>query len=127
MTLPRHTPRTCDRDHGSVIPGWRNAEIWPESGPVIHQSNWRASADAAARVGEPERRRLSTTGRDDEAAGDLIARRARAPGPPVRPGTLASSDDDGETFDYEGGELTWTRLTVARHANGALRGKRNLS
>jgi alpha-glucosidase (family GH31 glycosyl hydrolase) len=37
-------------------------------------------------------------------------------------GTLSLYDDDGETFDYERGELTWTRLTVARDATGALRG-----
>jgi hypothetical protein len=35
---------------------------------------------------------------------------------------MALYDDDGETFDYERGERTWTSLTVTRDASGAWRG-----
>jgi alpha-glucosidase (family GH31 glycosyl hydrolase) len=40
-----------------------------------------------------------------------------------RAGEMWLYDDDGETFDYERGEYTWTRLRVARDASGALRGE----
>jgi alpha-glucosidase (family GH31 glycosyl hydrolase) len=39
-----------------------------------------------------------------------------------KPGALLLYDDDGETFDYERGEFTWTRLSVARDASGAWKG-----
>jgi alpha-D-xyloside xylohydrolase len=31
-------------------------------------------------------------------------------------------DDDGETFDYERGDRSWTRLSVERDATGAWKG-----
>ena len=40
-----------------------------------------------------------------------------------RPGEIALYDDDGETFDYERGDHSWTRLGVARDARGAWQGK----
>jgi alpha-D-xyloside xylohydrolase len=40
----------------------------------------------------------------------------------LRPGTLELYDDDGETFDYERGERSWTVLAVERDARGAWRG-----
>jgi alpha-glucosidase (family GH31 glycosyl hydrolase) len=69
----------------------------------------------------------------DGALVPMIADRLFAPGPDdvlpleVRhygsePGTFSVYDDDGETFDYERGERTWTRLAVARDAGGALKG-----
>ena len=39
-----------------------------------------------------------------------------------KPGEMVVYDDDGETFDYERGERSWTRLTVARDASGAWKG-----
>jgi alpha-D-xyloside xylohydrolase len=39
-----------------------------------------------------------------------------------QPGAMSLYDDDGETFDYERGERTWTRLSVARDATGAWKG-----
>ena len=39
-----------------------------------------------------------------------------------KPGTLALYDDDGETFDYERGEHSWTRLEVTRDAEGKWQG-----
>ena len=39
-----------------------------------------------------------------------------------KPGTLVLYDDDGETFDHEKGEHSWTRLEVARAASGAWKG-----
>lgn len=39
-----------------------------------------------------------------------------------RPGRLALYDDDGETFDYERGEYSWTTLNVSRDARGAWQG-----
>jgi alpha-glucosidase (family GH31 glycosyl hydrolase) len=64
----------------------------------------------------------------------MISERQWAPGPeevlPLevrhygeRPGQTALYDDDGETFDYERGEYSWTRLSVARDARGAWRGQ----
>jgi alpha-glucosidase (family GH31 glycosyl hydrolase) len=38
------------------------------------------------------------------------------------PGALALYDDDGETFDYERGEYSWTVLRVTRDARGAWQG-----
>jgi alpha-D-xyloside xylohydrolase len=39
-----------------------------------------------------------------------------------KPGATLLYDDDGETFDYERGEHSWTRLEVARDALGQWRG-----
>jgi len=39
-----------------------------------------------------------------------------------QPGTLRLYDDDGETFDYERGERTWTRLTAVKDQSGAWKG-----
>jgi alpha-D-xyloside xylohydrolase len=39
-----------------------------------------------------------------------------------QPGTLRLYDDDGETFDYELGERTWTRVEAAKDASGAWKG-----
>jgi alpha-D-xyloside xylohydrolase len=63
----------------------------------------------------------------------LVGERQWAPGPDdvlplevrhygLRPGKIDLYDDDGETFDYERGELSWTRLEVARDAGGRWRG-----
>jgi uncharacterized protein DUF5110 len=40
-----------------------------------------------------------------------------------QPGSISVYDDDGETFDYERGERSWTRLSVARDAGGAWKGR----
>lgn len=64
----------------------------------------------------------------------LVPEREWAPGPEdvlalevrhygERPGSLELYDDDGETFDYERGEYSWTRLAVERDERGALRGR----
>lgn len=69
----------------------------------------------------------------DGALIPLIADRLYSPGPeetlPLnvrhygeQPGRLLLYDDDGETFDYERGERSWTRLTVTRDAAGAWTG-----
>jgi alpha-glucosidase (family GH31 glycosyl hydrolase) len=39
-----------------------------------------------------------------------------------QPGSMLLYDDDGETFEYERGDRTWTRLSVARDAAGAWAG-----
>jgi alpha-D-xyloside xylohydrolase len=39
-----------------------------------------------------------------------------------QPGTMLLYDDDGETFEYERGERTWTRLAVEKDASGAWKG-----
>ena len=39
-----------------------------------------------------------------------------------KPGAAVVYDDDGETFDYEKGERSWTRLEVTRGADGAWKG-----
>jgi len=39
-----------------------------------------------------------------------------------QPGTAVVYDDDGETFDFERGEHTWTRLNAARGPDGRWRG-----
>jgi alpha-glucosidase (family GH31 glycosyl hydrolase) len=39
-----------------------------------------------------------------------------------KPGLMMLYDDDGETFDYERGERTWTRLSAERDARGAWKG-----
>jgi alpha-D-xyloside xylohydrolase len=70
----------------------------------------------------------------DGALVPLIAERQWAPGPDEvlalevrhygeQPGSWSLYDDDGETFDHEKGERSWTRLEVARDAAGALRGR----
>ena len=38
-------------------------------------------------------------------------------------GELSLYDDDGETFDYERGEFSWTKLQVAKDASGAWHGQ----
>jgi alpha-glucosidase (family GH31 glycosyl hydrolase) len=64
----------------------------------------------------------------------MIGERQWAPGPDevvpleVRhygeaPGSMALYDDDGETFGYEKGDYSWTRLSVERAAAGAWQGK----
>ncbi len=64
----------------------------------------------------------------------MIGERLNAPGPSdvlaleVRhyghqPGVSRLYDDDGETFDYEHGERTWTRLVATRDASGAWTGQ----
>jgi alpha-glucosidase (family GH31 glycosyl hydrolase) len=69
----------------------------------------------------------------DGALVPMIADRLFAPGPDEtlalevrhygeKPGAFVLYDDDGETFDYERGEFTWTRLSVARDASGAWQG-----
>jgi alpha-D-xyloside xylohydrolase len=40
----------------------------------------------------------------------------------AQPGSFALYDDDGETFDYERGERTWTTLSVTRDAAGQWKG-----
>jgi alpha-glucosidase (family GH31 glycosyl hydrolase) len=40
----------------------------------------------------------------------------------VQPGKLALYDDDGETFNYETGDYSWTQLSVTRDGNGAWQG-----
>ena len=63
----------------------------------------------------------------------LVAEREWAPGPDevlalelrhygARPGTFELYDDDGETFDYERGEHSWTRLVVDRDMRGSWKG-----
>jgi alpha-D-xyloside xylohydrolase len=39
-----------------------------------------------------------------------------------QPGSFELYDDDGETFDYERGECSWTRLEVERDARGTWKG-----
>ena len=71
--------------------------------------------------------------RDGSLVPLLAVERQWAPGPDERlplevrhygrqPGTLELYDDDGESFDYERGALSWTRLEVARGNDGRLRG-----
>ncbi|PYS81603.1 MAG: ABC transporter substrate-binding protein [Acidobacteria bacterium] len=70
----------------------------------------------------------------DGALIPLIGERQWAPGPDevlpleVRhygelPGETALYDDDGESFDYERGDYSWTRLSVTKDACGAWRGQ----
>ncbi|MCX6956392.1 MAG: DUF5110 domain-containing protein [Verrucomicrobia bacterium] len=51
------------------------------------------------------------------AASETVALEVRHYG--EAPGKLALYDDDGETFDYEKGEYSWTQLAVEKDANGA--------
>jgi alpha-D-xyloside xylohydrolase len=64
----------------------------------------------------------------------MIAERRYAPGPQdvvalevrhygEQPGASRLYDDDGETFDYERGERTWTRLAATRDPTGAWHGE----
>jgi alpha-glucosidase (family GH31 glycosyl hydrolase) len=39
-----------------------------------------------------------------------------------QPGTMLLYDDDGETFEYERGERTWTRLAAQKDSSGAWKG-----
>jgi len=66
----------------------------------------------------------------DGALVPMIGDRLYAPGPSEvlalevrhygeQPGRMLLYDDDGETFDFERGERTWTRLSVERDASGA--------
>jgi alpha-glucosidase (family GH31 glycosyl hydrolase) len=63
----------------------------------------------------------------------MVPERQFAPGPdevlPLevrhygeKPGTLRLYDDDGETYDFERGERSWTTMSVARDAGGTWRG-----
>jgi alpha-glucosidase (family GH31 glycosyl hydrolase) len=52
--------------------------------------------------------------------GETVALEIRHYG--TAPGKLSLYDDDGETFDYERGENSWTGLTVIRDAGGKLVG-----
>jgi alpha-glucosidase (family GH31 glycosyl hydrolase) len=69
----------------------------------------------------------------DGALVPMIGDRLYAPGPDEalalevrhygeKPGAFLVYDDDGETFDYERGERTWTRVSAARDASGAWKG-----
>lgn len=64
----------------------------------------------------------------------MIGDRLFAPGPEEvlslevrhygeKPGETTLYDDDGETFGYERGEYSWTRLTVQRDEDGAWKGR----
>ena len=39
-----------------------------------------------------------------------------------KPGSMRLYDDDGETFDYERGERTWTRLAATKDSTGRWQG-----
>lgn len=54
------------------------------------------------------------------AAGEVVALEVRHYG--EASGNLALYDDDGETFGYEQGEASWTRLSVTRGPNQSWRG-----
>ena len=54
------------------------------------------------------------------ARDELLALEVRHYG--EQPGATLLYDDDGETYDYERGELSWTRLEVARDASGQWHG-----
>ena len=55
------------------------------------------------------------------APSDVVALEVRHYG--HQPGASRLYDDDGETFDYEHGERTWTRLVATRDASGAWTGQ----
>jgi len=55
------------------------------------------------------------------AAGETVALEVRHYG--EAPGQLALYDDDGETFDFEKGNFSWTGLAVAKDAAGKWQGK----
>jgi alpha-D-xyloside xylohydrolase len=72
--------------------------------------------------------------RDGSLVPLVAVERQWAPGPDERlplevrhygqlPGTLELYDDDGSSFDYERGDLSWTRLEVVRGEDGRLRGR----
>jgi alpha-D-xyloside xylohydrolase len=42
------------------------------------------------------------------------------------PGSFRLYDDDGESYDYERGEYSWTTLAVGRDGDGTLRGQAEL-
>jgi alpha-D-xyloside xylohydrolase len=50
------------------------------------------------------------------AAGEIVALEVRHYG--EAPGRLSLYDDDGETFDFEKGDFSWTGLTSAKDATG---------
>jgi alpha-glucosidase (family GH31 glycosyl hydrolase) len=69
----------------------------------------------------------------DGALVPMIGERMHAPGPEERlpldvrhygerPGSISVYDDDGETFDYERADRSWTRLSVERDPSGAWKG-----
>ena len=53
-------------------------------------------------------------------AGEALALEVRHYG--QAPGAMSLYDDDGETFAYENGELSWTELTATRDGKGRFRG-----
>jgi alpha-glucosidase (family GH31 glycosyl hydrolase) len=53
-------------------------------------------------------------------AGEVVPLEIRHYG--TAPGRLALYDDDGETFDFEQGESSWTKIEVTRNAAGGLSG-----
>ena len=54
------------------------------------------------------------------AAGEILPLEVRHYG--EQPGALALYDDDGETFDYETGDYSWTQLSVTRDGQSGWRG-----
>ena len=54
------------------------------------------------------------------AASETVALEVRHYG--EAPGKLALYDDDGETFDYEKGEYSWTQLAASKDASGTWHG-----
>jgi alpha-glucosidase (family GH31 glycosyl hydrolase) len=54
------------------------------------------------------------------AASETVALEVRHYG--EAPGRLALYDDDGETFNYERGDYSWTQLSVAKNASGTWAG-----
>jgi alpha-D-xyloside xylohydrolase len=67
----------------------------------------------------------------------LLEPRRQVPGPGERvplevrhygeaPGSFRLYDDDGESYDHERGEYSWTTLAVGRDADGTLRGRADL-
>jgi hypothetical protein len=54
------------------------------------------------------------------AASETVALEVRHYG--EAPGKLALYDDDGETFDYEKGEYSWTRLAASKDGSGTWHG-----
>src|SRR6185503_8413513 len=63
---------------------------------------------------------LAGTPQHAPAAGEVVGLEIRHYG--ERPGRLALYDDDGETFDYERGNLSWTELAVAKDTSGKFAG-----
>jgi alpha-glucosidase (family GH31 glycosyl hydrolase) len=55
------------------------------------------------------------------AADEILAMEIRHYG--EQPGRFAVYDDDGETFNYEKGEYSWTQLNVSKDARGLWQGR----